>query len=66
MKVPNIWAKNVGSTKRAKLSPQYTIRRVLEHIYKSEFAFSIWSCELGIMAKKVDGINKISSLTFDH
>ncbi len=65
MKVPNIWAKNVSSTKRVKLSPQYTIRRVLKHKYKNELAFSIWSCELGVMAKRVDGIN-IGSLTFDH
>jgi hypothetical protein len=65
MRVQNIWAKNVGSTKRAKLSPQYTINKVLKHQYKNGLAFSIWSCELGVMAKRVDGIN-ISSLTFDH
>jgi hypothetical protein len=65
MRVPNIWAKNVGSTKRAKLSPQYTINMVLKHRYKNGLAFSIWSCELGVMAKRVDGIN-ISSLIFYH
>jgi hypothetical protein len=65
MKVPNSWAKNVSSTKSAKLSPQYTIRRVLKHKYKNGLAFSIWSCEIGVMAKRVDGIN-ISSFTFNH
>jgi hypothetical protein len=53
MKILNFWDKIYSNKRASKEVPKIPSERAWNLDLKSQFTFCIWSCELGVMAKRM-------------